>query len=188
MALINKKIAITGLLSLLLIGIAVFFYQQYYSIPRLEDIVVDRADIRVLDGDTIDWKNNRIRLLGYDAPEFGSKGYFTGNFYGDQEPWATRATVLLVNLIDNASSLILLISDNGDKYGRYLGHLLIDGTPSGVYLIRGGYAYTNIDRYGHNGFPDEARQIIEAGKESTPHPFEDPHVWRRTHSNGPRPD
>ena len=170
----KNKIVGAGLLSSLLLSSA-FLAWIYWPAPHHEEILLDPSQVRVLDGDTITWNGERIRLLGYDTPEEGHPE----RFHGNQEPWASKASNILSCLVNNAPRLSLLVAEEKDKYGRTLGHLLINGTPSGVYLIQAGYAYPTIDRYGDNGFPEAAKAITEAAANSPAPDFENPSHWRR---------
>ncbi len=87
------------------------------------------TDIRVVDGDTIEATidlgfRNRIhkqpiRLLGVDAPEAKSKD-------PEERAQAKQCTERVKELIVGASTVIL-VSKKLDKYGRVLGHILLNG-------------------------------------------------------------
>lgn len=151
---------------------------------------VDSSEIRVIDGDTITYRKSRIRILGLDAPEipWTDTSTMPSPFVGDQGEAALQARDHLESLIRNAKTVELAFLDNTDKYGRLLGHVYLDGVPVAIPMIKARLAYETVSRYGHQGFEEEASQILEAAT-STPAPdFENPHDWRRRNATKPRED
>lgn len=107
----------------------------------------------VVDGDTIDTTQGRIRMLGYDTPERGECGY--------QEATDTLTYIL-------ASGAVTITSDNGDdtdRYGRLLRHVLVDGTPVGLTMIEQGKAdarYDSLDGYPRHQYQNEYRDADDS--------------------------
>lgn len=108
--------------------------------------------VKVVDGDTVDLEvdlgfyivmERRFRLLGLNAPEVNSPDPAV-------RAAAAQAKAALVNLISGPSVAgqlrVLSKKDAGDKYGRYLGTLLVvDSTGTEILnvndaLLKGGYA------------------------------------------------
>lgn len=88
------------------------------------------SDVRVIDGDTLECDfdlgfkvrvREKVRLLGYDAPEAGT-------------PEGDGATLNLEKFIENAKSLTLQTTKQG-KYGRWLGTLYADGECVNSWMI-----------------------------------------------------
>jgi len=76
---------------------------------------------------------------------------------------------------------IKIVSTGKGKYGRTLAHVLIDGELLGVKLINAGLAYETVSRYGDNGLPEYAKQILAASKTGPKPKFENPYLWRKKH-------
>ncbi|MDA8077829.1 MAG: thermonuclease family protein [Nitrospiraceae bacterium] len=91
--------------------------------------------LKVNDGDTITVvigrRNERIRLIGMDAPEL------------QQRPWGDRAKDYLNKLVTVSSRHVTLEYDveRRDKYGRLLAYVrLADGRLANEEMLRAGYA------------------------------------------------
>lgn len=90
--------------------------------------------VRVVDGDTIEYGGQSIRLLGFDTPE---------TYYADcpaEKARGDAATARLRELVRRAGSLQLFLRDERDRYGRGLGRLFVDGQDVGDLLISEGLA------------------------------------------------
>ena len=105
---------------------------------------------KITDGDTIRIAelDEPIRILGYDTPEVGECGY-------------DEATQHLAQIL--ASGVVTVTTDNGDdtdRYGRYLRHVLVNGAPVGLTMIRDGKAdarYDSLDGYPRHRYQDQYR-------------------------------
>jgi endonuclease YncB( thermonuclease family) len=101
---------------------------------------VKAIDISVIDGDTIDARGKRIRLVGFDAPELGEHAHC-----GLERVLAARATSRLRQMIQLSSDIDLQIVDCSCRpgtagtmacnYGRACGYLTVDGQDVGDVLI-----------------------------------------------------
>lgn len=137
--------------------------------------------LKVLDGDTLRYGKETIRLLGVDAPETSSP-----HFKGDQGWPAERARQALADWLAAASEVRLLALDQADPYGRTLGYLLLDGDNVSARLAGKGYALENVGHFGDQGFPEQAAAVLEAAGTAPEPDFEPPHLWRkRNRINGP---
>ena len=65
-----------------------------------------------------------------------------------------------------------------DPYGRTLGYLFLNGTNYSLLVIDAGLAEESVSRYGDNGFPKEAAEVLAAAKAQGPPPFESPGAFR----------
>ena len=103
---------------------------------------VPAAEVRVIDGDTIRWGDERIRILNIDAPETEGRARCNA-----ERRLAARATMTLAEFILGER---LQIQRNGkDRFGRTLAIIRVRGADVGEMLIMAGVAV----RWG-NGRPD----------------------------------
>lgn len=146
--------------------------------------LVSASALTVIDGDTVTWRGNNCILVGFDAPEPALPAFFEG----DQEPWASEATALLKASLTQAARVEVSIYEGEDKYGRMLVQVYVDGVPVGAKLIAAGLAYSTVHRY-ETALTDADRQALLASARGADKPkFDDPHVWRRSHSLRARRD
>lgn len=105
-----------------------------------------RAEVtNIVDGDTIDvdidlgfyiWiRNQRIRLVGIDAPEKR----------GETRDKGEESSAFLENLIDGKSIILRTLkgrddSDRNDSFGRWLGVIYLDGKNINQAMIEAGHA------------------------------------------------
>lgn len=88
----------------------------------------------VVDGDTIWFKGEKIRMMGYDTPE-PTTGICGG---GTERRLAARASKRLVQLLNN--NTVTIERDGKDRYGRTLAVIRVDGRNVGDILIEEGLA------------------------------------------------
>lgn len=143
------------------------------TFPAYTPIALSAGDWEVVDGDTIKVRGQTVRFLGCDTPESASPF-----FVGDQEPHASNATRFVENQLRQAATVTLQVTDQKDRYGRWLGHVFVDGRSLSLQLVEAGLAYETISTYGHSGFPELAQEIKNAAQ-TTQRPFERPADWRR---------
>ena len=101
------------------------------------------SGVRVIDGDTLDVRGERIRILNIDAPERGDRARCQA-----ERVLAERASRALRSRVQ-AARRIELERDGLDRYGRTLAVVRLDGADVGEDLISEGLAV----RWG-NGRPD----------------------------------
>ncbi len=115
--------------------------------------------VRVTDGDTVvvrsGDRDERIRLLGIDAPEH------------KQAPWGPRAAEFVRKLASGKAARVETDVQTRDRYGRLLGYLYVDGKFVNLEIVRQGYAmlYTSPPNVAHSEeFLAAQREAREAGR------------------------
>lgn len=86
----------------------------------------------VVDGDTIWWHGEKLRLVGIDTPESHSPRCVR------QSPLAGAATARLVELLQDGTPTIA--REGADRYGRTLARLSVNGIDLGGVLLAEGLA------------------------------------------------
>lgn len=126
--------------------------------------VLDKDSIRVVDGDTIKYKDNYYRFIGLDAPEL-------------KQNYGTNVKAYVENKIKNASNVSMLVGAY-DAFGRILCHLFIDDIPLAYPMMKDKQAKETIMKYGDNGFVTIASNIVYLSKFQGRRPFTDPAKFR----------
>ncbi|AEM20958.1 thermonuclease family protein [Brachyspira intermedia PWS/A] len=125
---------------------------------------LDKDHIRVVDGDTIKYKDNYYRFIGLDAPEL-------------KQNYGTNVKAYVENKIKNASNVSMLVGSY-DAFGRILCHLFIDDIPLAYPMMKDKQAKETIMKYGDNGFVNIASNIVYLSKFQGRRPFTDPAKFR----------
>ena len=125
---------------------------------------LDKNSIRVVDGDTIKYKDNYYRFIGLDAPEL-------------KQNYGTNVKAYVENKINNASNVSMLVGSY-DIFGRILCHMFIDGIPLAYPMMKDKQAKETIMKYGDNGFTTIASNIVYLSKHQGRRPFTDPAKFR----------
>lgn len=127
--------------------------------------------VRVVDGDTVqiqaDGKMQKVRLNGIDAPESG-------------QPFGQRSKQNLLKLA--AQKQTEVIASSTDRYGRWLGTLIIDGININAEQVKTGMAWA----YRYRGHATDINMLRletvakenKVGLWSAPNPVE-PWKWRK---------
>lgn len=89
--------------------------------------------ITVVDGDTVDWRGERWRLLGYDTPEISKPECPSERVRGYAASWRLQYLIW-------GGGAVLEPSGRRDRYGRGLGTLRIKGRDVADILIGEGLA------------------------------------------------
>ena len=126
--------------------------------------ILDKNSIRVVDGDTIKYKDNYYRFIGLDAPEL-------------KQNYGTNVKAYVENKINNASNVSMLVGSY-DAFGRILCHLFIDDIPLAYPMMKDKQAKETIMKYGDNGFVNIASNIVYLSKFQGRRPFTDPAKFR----------
>ena len=72
----------------------------------------------------------------------------------------------------------LLRSATLDPYGRTLGYLFLGARNYSVLVVAARLAEESVTRYGDNGLPREAADVMAAAKAAGPPPFQSPADFR----------
>jgi endonuclease YncB( thermonuclease family) len=147
--------------------------------PHTARIAVDPRLVQVDDGDTvvIRWgatDTETIRILGIDTPE---TRHVEHDLPYDQ-PFGVEAQAFARGAFAAANRIELRRSTTLDPFGRSLGYLWIDGRNYSVLVVTARLAEESITRYGDNGLPQEASEVLAAARQAGPLPFESPAAFR----------
>ena len=96
---------------------------------------VKSSEIKVIDGDTIHLKNEKIRFSGIDTPEIKQ----TCNKNNETIKCGIQAKELLINKIGN--NKVKCVKNGIDKYNRILAECFVNNQSLSKYLVREGYAF-----------------------------------------------
>jgi endonuclease YncB( thermonuclease family) len=142
-------------------------------------VAVDARAISVDDGDSIVIRWNErdheiVRILGIDTPE---TRHVEHDIPFDQ-PFGPEARTFAEGAFAVATEVELLRASTVDPYDRTLGYLFLNRRNYSLLVLRAGLAEESVSRYGDNGFPREAAEVLAAAKEVGPLPFESPGSYR----------
>ncbi len=139
----NKK----NLLILVLIIVSGILYFNYVSTTNTQkEITLSR----IIDGDTIEAENGfKIRLKGLNVPEKGMPGY-------------QEATHFLENNLQNQK--IYFENTGIDKYGRFLGYLLVNNQNINQEILRNGLGH--LYYYEKDSYYEKLKQTEEKARNS----------------------
>lgn len=150
------------------------------SRPAGQRVAVNPDQIRVDDGDTaqIQWGPNdveTVRFLGIDTPETRHAQYDIPY----AQAFGPEARAFAQGAFAAATKIELLRASTLDPYERTLGYFFLNGKNYSVLVVRARLAEESVTRYGDNGMPEEAAQVVAAAKAAGPLPFESPGEFRR---------
>ena len=161
----------------ILIFYIIFFFHQNSFATIFEGIP------RIIDGDSLEINNNKIRLFGIDAPEIKQickKPYLNISFlvslsFQKKYECGLLVTNQLKKLIDNKT--VKCISESKDRYNRYLSICYLKNKDINSWLVKNGYAIA-YRRYSKKYVLEE--QHAEKNKlgiwQGT---FQNPEEWRK---------
>jgi len=135
------------------------FLAIFFAMPTL-------AEIRVIDGDTLEIDGTIYRLNGIDAPEHGQR---CGNWNCGED-----ATATLVEIVKGRE--IICVPNGEDGYGRIIATCRADGTDIGGEMVDKGLAWAFL-RYSDAYAADELN-AKEAASGIWSKDFEPPWVFR----------
>lgn len=129
----NFSLLFVLLFLIVLIIINDFFALFFKSIFKNSTEI--RKVVKVIDGDTfLTDKNEKIRLIGVDAPEINEKCY-------------REAKNILKELIEGKLVKLEKDTKETDKFGRLLRYVYINDTLVNLILIKEGFAYFYMDNF-----------------------------------------
>lgn len=135
--------------------------------------------VTVDDGDTIQirWSATDleiVRLLGIDTPE---TRHLEHDLPFDQS-FGKEAHAFAAGAFAAAREVSVLRAKTLDPFGRTLGYVFVNGVNYSLLVIGARLAEESVTRYGDNGFPQEAAEVLAAAKAAGPVPFEPPGLYR----------
>ena len=139
-----------------------------------EEVVIEEA--RIIDADTLTLCEERVRLVGIDAPETWPEQQLCLNADGLCYPCGQNATDALKGKIGADNRLSCYLEPELDRYGRALGVCFSsDGTDLNGWLVATGHAVAYLsDTYmPHQEIAIVEQRGVHAGE------FIDPSEWRR---------
>ena len=143
-------------------------------------VAPDPRQVSVDDGDTVfvRWgqgDEETVRILGIDTPETRHPEHGLPM----AQPFGPEARAFAQGAFATATRVELLRSATLDPYGRTLGYLFLNGQNYSLLVLRARLAEESVTRYGDNGLPQEAAEVLKAAAEQGPLPFESPDTFRR---------
>ncbi len=137
------------------------------------------------DGDTVlvRWGQGdveTVRILGIDTPETRHPEHGLPM----AQPFGPEARAFAQGAFATATRVELLRSATLDPYGRTLGYLFLNGQNYSVLVLRARLAEESVTRYGDNGLPQEAAEVLRAAAEQGPLPFESPDTFQGALARG----
>lgn len=141
--------------------------------------------VRVIDGDTLDLGQVRIRLHGIDAPEAGQSCETAA---GGTWPCGSRATERLVELAEGQAATCY--SRERDIYARQIAVCVVDGQDINALLVGEGLAWAFV-RFSDDYVALEAQARADAagvwqGAAEAPWDYRE-NRWERAAAESPRP-
>ena len=125
----------------------IFIFSFFLSFYQNSFATIFQGIPKIIDGDSLEINNNKIRLLDIDAPEkkqICKKPYLTIsflNFYKNYE-CGVMVTKKLKKLINNKE--IKCISENKDRYDRFLSICYLKKRDINSWLVKNGYAVAYV--------------------------------------------
>jgi len=136
-----------------------------------KEVLVGAA--RVVDGDTLALRGDRVRLIGMDAPELAQ----TCERKGKSWPCGATARVALVEMLQRGD--LFCTSSSRDGYGRRLARCTVGGVDLGERMVRLGLAVATDGSYAAaEAEARAARHGLWAG------PFQPPKEYRAAAPRG----
>ncbi|MBK8230896.1 MAG: thermonuclease family protein [Candidatus Eisenbacteria bacterium] len=147
--------------------------------PHGTAVAVPVDKVKVDDGDTvvIAWDNGDneiVRILGIDTPE---TQHIEHNIPYDQS-FGREALGFARGAFATATEIQIKRAPTKDPYGRSLAYLFLNGRNYSALIVGAGLAAESVSHYGDNGFPEEAKAVLDAAAAAGPLPFEPPFEFR----------
>ncbi len=130
--------------------------------------LVISGPVRVSDGDSLRFGEERVRIVGIDAPELDQT---CKNPDGSPWPCGRVARQSLLQLV--AKGGVTCTYEKRDRYGRALGLCLVDGVDIGGAMVSQGMAVS------YDGYPEQEAYARNGRKGMWRGEFIMPRDWRR---------
>lgn len=134
--------------------------------------VTGRASI--IDGDTLEIRGARIRLVSIDAPESGQ----LCRDHSDRLWRCGQAAALALSDMIGRRSVFCSVTGQ-DRYGRVLAHCFVDGQDLAEWMVQQGWAIRYYDRAGR--LRDEEIEAQRMRRGIWAGTFDTPSDWRKSH-------
>ena len=147
----------------------------WVSAPTTENAAADviSGKARVIDGDTLEVADQRIRLHGIDAPE---SEQFCNYDDGRLWPCGERATTVMKDEII-AGRAVECETRTRDRYGRWIAVCDVDGTDINEALVERGLALAYC--YYSDDYGAVEKEAAKKGRGMWRGSFDEPRLWRR---------
>lgn len=128
-----------AVMALILLGpsLAIGLFHGFWQGLRIEWRQY-RGQPRVIDGDTLEIRGERIRLFGIDAPELGQPWWDRD---GREEDAGSSARDALAGLVDGRRLAVKVLRE--DQYQRAVAIVKVDGKDVGRSLVSQGWAFAS---------------------------------------------
>lgn len=126
----------------------------------------------VIDGDTIEIHDRRIRLHGVDAPESGQQCIRDGILWR----CGTAAATALSDFVDRGT--VRCEQTDTDRYKRIVARCRVNGIDINAWLVEQGWAL-DYSRYSAGEFAPQQKRAERAGRGIWASEFEPPWDWRK---------
>ena len=150
-----------------------FFILLFINSYSYAETIFGKA--KIIDGDTIHIKNNKIRLHGIDAPERKQKCQI------DLQDWyCGKQSMEELKKLINVQDVQCFINDT-DIYNRYLAICFVDNTNINQWMVKNGwaiaYTYYSTDYINEEKFSRENKLGIWKSE------FIEPYLYRKQNKN-----
>ena len=155
--------------TILILSIILLFFSNFIFAKTIN------GKPRIIDGDTIHIKSNKIRLHGIDAPETKQTCEI------DNEDWdcGKQSTKELKNLINNQK--VECITNDIDRYNRYVAICYVNEININQWLVKNGWAiayrYYSTDYIVEEKYAHDNKLGIWKSK------FIEPYAYRKKNKN-----
>lgn len=133
-----------------------FFVISLLALAAFAACSLQEERAQVIDGDTIQFKGERWRLWGIDAPEINQTCRY---FYGAEYPCGEKAAQALADLVEGKAIVCERVEI--DRYGRSVGVCRAGDIELGGELVLEGWAIDN-ERYSARAYAYEQKKAREA--------------------------
>ena len=137
--------------------LVMLIWRIYNPIPIVRDFAFDPAElhsvVRVIDGDTIQLENQRVRFIGVDTPELHDDS-------GRPERFANEATDFIRRLIGSNNVRLEFDRERLDKYDRVLAYVFVGDRMLNEELIRQGFSRAET-QYGYSAIKKKRFVALE---------------------------